>query len=92
MGVTGFQSLAKGTEALARKIASLDNAVKIAGGGDTLIALAHLGLSDKWDYRSTGGAAFLDSLGGEPLPAVKVIMDRQENAEAEIHDPKTLRI
>jgi phosphoglycerate kinase len=80
MGVVGPPSFMKGTDAIARKIASLENAVKIAGGGDTLIAIERLGLTGQFNYLSTGGAAFLDALGKELLPAVKVLLDKEEQA------------
>lgn len=79
-GIVGYPSFGKGTEAIARKIAGLEDTVRIAGGGDTLIAIDRLGLSGKFDYLSTGGAAFLDALGKDLLPAVKVLQNREEPA------------
>lgn len=80
MGIVGFSSFAKGSEALARKIAGMEDIVKIAGGGDTLITIDRLNLSGHFNYLSTGGAAFLDALGNEPLPAVKVLLNKEEQA------------
>lgn len=78
MGIVGIPAFTKGTEALARKIASLAGPLKIAAGGDTTIAIGQYGLSGNFDYLSTGGAAFLDALGSEALPAVKVLVDEEK--------------
>ncbi len=78
LGLVGFPSFSKGTDALARKIASLESTFKIAAGGDTKITLDRLDLAGQFDYISTGGAAFLDALGSEALPAVKVLVDEEK--------------
>jgi phosphoglycerate kinase len=75
VGVFEFDQFAKGTEALARAIAD-SKAYSIAGGGDTLAAIAKFGVSDKISYISTGGGAFLEFLEGKILPAVQVLEER----------------
>ncbi|NLC36182.1 MAG: phosphoglycerate kinase, partial [Alcaligenaceae bacterium] len=52
------------------------SAFSIAGGGDTLAAIAKYGIVDDIDYISTGGGAFLEFLEGKGLPAVTVLEDR----------------
>ena len=75
VGVFEFESLSKGTEALARAIAA-SQAFSIAGGGDTLAAIAKYGIADDVGYISTGGGAFLEFLEGRELPAVSVLQAR----------------
>ena len=72
MGVFEFDQFGKGTETLARAIAS-SAAFSIAGGGDTLAAIAKYGIADKISYISTGGGAFLEFLEGKKLPAVEIL-------------------
>jgi phosphoglycerate kinase len=48
----------------------------IAGGGDTLAAIAKFGITDKVGYISTGGGAFLEFLEGKTLPAVDILQMR----------------
>ena len=65
-----------GTNAVAKKVAELTQAGKlmsIAGGGDTLSALAHAGALEKLSYASTAGGAFLEWLEGKTLPGVAVL-------------------
>ena len=75
MGVFEFESFAHGTAAIARAIAE-SKAFSIAGGGDTLAAIAKFGITDQVDYISTGGGAFLEFLEGRTLPAVAALMAR----------------
>jgi phosphoglycerate kinase len=75
VGVFEFDAFARGTEALARAIAESD-AYSIAGGGDTLAAIAKFGITDKVSYISTGGGAFLEFLEGKTLPAVEILEQR----------------
>ena len=75
VGVFEFPAFAKGTESIARAIAS-SKGFSIAGGGDTLAAIAAFGIEDDVDYVSTGGGAFLEVLEGKPLPAVDVLERR----------------
>ena len=63
---------AKGTETLARAIAA-SKGFSIAGGGDTLAAIAKFGITDQISYISTGGGAFLEFLEGRTLPAVAAL-------------------
>jgi len=65
----------EGTKALAIAIAESD-AFSIAGGGDTLAAVAKYGIADKVSYISTGGGAFLEFLEGKKLPAVEILEQR----------------
>jgi phosphoglycerate kinase len=75
VGVFEFDAFAKGTEAIARAIAESPG-YSIAGGGDTVAAIAKFGIADKVDYISTGGGAFLEFLEGRTLPAVAALEDR----------------
>ncbi len=75
VGVFEFDAFSHGTESLARAIASSE-AFSIAGGGDTLAAIAKYGISDQVGYISTGGGAFLEFLEGKTLPAVAVLQER----------------
>lgn len=72
VGVFEFDNFAGGTRAVAEAIAA-SNAFSIAGGGDTLAAIAKFGVTDKISYISTGGGAFLEFLEGKELPAVAVL-------------------
>ena len=75
VGVFEFDQFAGGTEALAKAIAQ-SKAFSIAGGGDTLAAIAKFGITDQISYISTGGGAFLEFLEGKELPAVAVVEKR----------------
>lgn len=75
VGVFEFPQFAEGTRILAEAIGN-SGAFSIAGGGDTLAALAQFRLSDKISYISTGGGAFLEFLEGRQLPAVAVLESR----------------
>ena len=75
LGVFEFDAFAGGTERLAKAIAS-GPGFSIAGGGDTLAAIAKFGIEDDVDYISTGGGAFLEFLEGKTLPAVEVLEQR----------------
>ncbi len=75
VGVFEFDQFGHGTETLARAIAESD-AFSIAGGGDTLAAIAKYGIADKISYISTGGGAFLEFLEGKTLPAVEILEQR----------------
>ncbi len=63
----------RGTKQVAKLIVKNKKAFKIAGGGDTVFALAKFGLKDKFDHISTGGGAMLAFLGGEELPGLKAL-------------------
>jgi len=75
VGVFEFDAFGSGTKALAQAIAA-SGAYSIAGGGDTVAAIAKYGVGDRIDYISTGGGAFLEFLEGRPLPAVTVLEAR----------------
>lgn len=75
VGVFEFDAFAHGTETVARAIAASD-AFSIAGGGDTLAAIAKYGIEQDIGYISTGGGAFLEVLEGKTLPAFEVLSRR----------------
>ncbi|MGB9100694.1 MAG: phosphoglycerate kinase [Stenotrophomonas indicatrix] len=75
VGVFEFEAFSKGTEALARAIAS-SPAFSIAGGGDTLAAVDKFDIAQQVSYISTGGGAFLEFLEGKTLPAVAALAAR----------------
>ena len=72
VGVFEFEAFGNGTRTVAEAIAS-SKAFSIAGGGDTLAAIAKYGVTDKIGYISTGGGAFLEFLEGRTLPAVEIL-------------------
>ena len=75
VGVFEFPAFENGTKVIAKAIAD-SSAFSIAGGGDTLAAIAKYGIEDKIDYISTGGGAFLEVLEGKTLPAFEVLARR----------------
>jgi phosphoglycerate kinase len=75
VGVFEFDAFARGTETIARAIAASD-AFSIAGGGDTLAAIAKYGIEKDIGYISTGGGAFLEVLEGKTLPAFEILEKR----------------
>ncbi|MEP6792059.1 MAG: phosphoglycerate kinase, partial [Ramlibacter sp.] len=75
VGVFEFDAFAHGTETIARAIAK-SPAFSIAGGGDTLAAIAKYGIEKQVDYISTGGGAFLEVLEGKTLPAFEILQKR----------------
>jgi phosphoglycerate kinase len=75
VGVFEFDAFAKGTETIARAIAK-SPAFSIAGGGDTLAAIAKYGIEKDVGYISTGGGAFLEVLEGKTLPAFEILQKR----------------
>jgi phosphoglycerate kinase len=75
VGVFEYPAFAKGTATLAQAIANSE-AFSIAGGGDTLAAIAQFGIADRVGYISTGGGAFLEFLEGKVLPAVEILEQR----------------
>jgi phosphoglycerate kinase len=72
LGVFEFNQFSNGTRALADAIAK-SNAYSIAGGGDTLSAIAKFDVAEHISYVSTGGGAFLEFLEGKKLPAVQIL-------------------
>ena len=75
VGVFEFEAFSKGTEIIAKAIAT-SKAFTIAGGGDTLAAIAKYGIESKISYISTGGGAFLEMLEGKTLPAIEILVKR----------------
>jgi phosphoglycerate kinase len=75
VGVFEFDAFSKGTETIARAIAA-SPAFSIAGGGDTLAAIAKYGIEKDVGYISTGGGAFLEVLEGKKLPAFEILEKR----------------
>jgi phosphoglycerate kinase len=78
VGVFEFPAFAHGTETIARAIAA-SPAFSIAGGGDTLAAIAAYGIEKQVGYISTGGGAFLEVLEGKTLPAFEILSRRAQN-------------
>ncbi len=77
VGVFEFEAFAHGTETIARAIAK-SSAFSIAGGGDTLAAIAKYGIEKDVGYISTGGGAFLEVLEGKTLPAFEILQRRAQ--------------
>ncbi|MDX1595189.1 MAG: phosphoglycerate kinase, partial [Gammaproteobacteria bacterium] len=75
VGVFEFDQFGGGTRTIAEAIAS-GAGFSIAGGGDTLAAIAKYGIGDRISYISTGGGAFLEFLEGKTLPAVAMLEQR----------------
>ncbi len=75
VGVFEFDAFAHGTQTLAHAVAD-SKGFSIAGGGDTLAAIAKYHIQDQIDYISTGGGAFLEFLEGKTLPAVAALQER----------------
>jgi len=75
VGVFEFDAFSHGTETIARAIAA-SPAFSIAGGGDTLAAIAKYGIEGDIGYISTGGGAFLEVLEGKTLPALEILEQR----------------
>ncbi|MCE5387646.1 MAG: phosphoglycerate kinase [Acidithiobacillus sp.] len=77
VGVFEFDAFANGTKSMAMAIAE-SPAFSIAGGGDTLAAIAKYGIADRIGYISTGGGAFLEVLEGKTLPAFEILEARSQ--------------
>jgi phosphoglycerate kinase len=75
VGVFEFEQFAQGTKAVAEAIAG-SKAFSLAGGGETLAAIAKYGVGGKISYVSTGGGAFLEFLEGKKLPAIDILEQR----------------
>ena len=75
VGVFEFDQFGAGTRRIAQAIAA-SSAFSIAGGGDTLAAIAKYGVAEQISYISTGGGAFLEFLEGKTLPAVAILEER----------------
>jgi phosphoglycerate kinase len=81
VGVFEFDAFSAGTRAVANAIAAAPG-FSIAGGGDTVAAIARFGVADRIGYISTGGGAFLEFIEGKPLPAVQVLAERAQRTQA----------
>jgi phosphoglycerate kinase len=81
VGVFEFAKFENGTKVIAQAIAD-SSAFSIAGGGDTLAAIAKYGIEDKVGYISTGGGAFLEVLEGKTLPAFEILAKRASSGAA----------
>lgn len=79
LGVFEIEQFGGGTKMLAAAIAHTD-AFTVAGGGDTLAAIAKYQISDQINYISTGGGAFLEFLEGKALPAVEILVERAQQS------------
>ena len=75
VGVFEFAAFENGTKVVAQAIAD-SSAFSIAGGGDTLAAIAKYGIEKDIGYISTGGGAFLEVLEGKTLPAFEILSQR----------------
>ena len=81
VGVFEFPAFASGTQTIAEAIAA-SSAFSIAGGGDTLAAIAKYGIEKQIGYISTGGGAFLEVLEGKTLPAFEILEKRSASARS----------
>ena len=75
VGVFEHEQFGHGTRVLAEAIAA-SGAFTLAGGGDTIAAIARYGITDRLSYISTAGGAFLEFLEGRKLPAIEVLEAR----------------
>jgi phosphoglycerate kinase len=75
VGVFEHDQFGQGTKAVAEAIAG-SKAFSLAGGGETLAAIAKYGVADRISYVSTGGGAFLEFLEGKKLPAIDILEQR----------------
>jgi phosphoglycerate kinase len=80
VGVFEWDQFGEGTRTVAQAIAD-SSAFSIAGGGDTLAAIAKYGITEKISYISTGGGAFLEFLEGKKLPAIEALEQRAGNPD-----------
>ena len=80
VGVFEFDQFGAGTARIARAIAE-SKAFSIAGGGDTLAAIAKYKIAGKVSYMSTGGGAFLEFLEGRKLPAIEILEQRAQKQD-----------
>jgi phosphoglycerate kinase len=86
MGVFEQPAFAVGTFELARAVARI-HALKLVGGGDSAAAIEQAGLTDQFDFISTGGGATLEFLEGKVLPGLKV-MEKPRRRSAPVEEPE----
>lgn len=94
LGVCEFKNYSIGTQEIAKAIGSLKDAYTVVGGGDSVAAIATLGLESEFSHISTGGGACLAMLEGNDLPGISVIQNKGEKAriEAEMLNPAEVKI
>jgi phosphoglycerate kinase len=76
VGIYEIAQFAKGTRAMVRLLASL-KATTVIGGGSTAEVAIEMKLADKMTFISTGGGASLRFLGGETLPGVEALLNKE---------------
>ncbi len=83
MGICEISQFAQGTRAMAKLLANLE-ATTIIGGGSTAELVIKKGLADKMSFVSTGGGASLKFLGGQTLPGVEALLDKDSLAAGKL--------
>ncbi|MDN5696724.1 MAG: phosphoglycerate kinase [Rubrobacter sp.] len=78
MGVFEMSAFAKGTEGVARAVAE-SQAMSVVGGGDSVAAVAKLGLEQEMGFISTGGGASLEYIEGHELPGIAILPDKEDS-------------